>query len=168
MRGSVLVLNASYEYLNVTTIRRALSLVFKNKAEVVEAVQGKSVSGVTLKVGMPAVVRMLSYIKRPFKEVPLTRKNILLRDRGTCQYCGKSGDTVDHIMPRSRGGRDSWENCVCACGSCNRWKNNRTPDEANMALLSKPRKPALVHWLMARRDSARQCWGRYLGWGESG
>lgn len=168
MKGSVLVLNASYEYLNVTSVRRALSLVLKNKAEIVEAIQGRVVQGASRCVGMPSVVRMLYYIRRPFKEVPLTRKNIILRDRGTCQYCGKHGDTVDHIMPRSRGGRDTWENCVCACGYCNRQKNNRTPDEARMKLLSRPRKPALVHWLMARRDSTREGWGRYLGWGESG
>jgi 5-methylcytosine-specific restriction endonuclease McrA len=168
MKGSVLVLNASYEYLNVTTVRRALSLVLKRKAEIVEAISGKAIAGVSRRIGMPSVVRMLYYIRRPFKEVPLTRKNVILRDRGTCQYCGRSGDTVDHIMPRSRGGRDSWENCVCACATCNRLKNNRTPDEANMRLLSKPRKPALVNWLMLRRESTRQGWGRYLGWGETG
>ena len=166
MKGSVLVLNASYEYLNVTSVRRAISLVLKKKAEVVEAVQGRAIAGVTRAIGLPSVVRMLYYIRRPFKEVPLTRKNVILRDRGTCQYCGRSGDTVDHIFPRSRGGRESWENFVCACANCNRMKNNRTPDEAGMKLLSRPRKPALVHWLMARRDSARQSWARYLGWGE--
>ena len=164
MKGSVLVLNASYEYLNVTSIRRAVSLVIKKKAEIVEAVHGRVIGGATRRFGLPSVVRMLYYIRRPFKEVPLTRKNILLRDRNVCQYCSRNGDTVDHVYPRSRGGVDSWENCVCACSHCNRRKNNQTPDEAGMKLLSRPRKPALIPWLMLRRESTRQGWGRYLFW----
>ena len=167
MRGSVLVLNASYEYLNVTTIRRAISLVIKRKAEIVEAVHGRMIGGTSRRIGLPSVVRMLYYIRRPFKEVPLTRKNVLLRDRHTCQYCGRSGDTVDHVYPRSRGGVDSWENCVCACANCNRRKNNRTPDEAGMKLSARPRKPALIPWLMLKRDSTRQAWARYLFWDDS-
>ena len=166
MRGSVLVLNASYEYLNVTSIRRAISMVMKRKAEVVEAVQGRFVAGAQRKLGLPSVVRMLYYIRRPFKEIPLTRKNILLRDRHTCQYCGRVGDTVDHVMPRSRGGPDSWENCVCACAACNRRKNNQTPDEAGMKLKTRPRKPALIPWLMLKREPNRQTWARYLFWDE--
>lgn len=158
------MLNASYEYLNVTTIRRAISLVIKRKAEIVEAVQGRMIGGTSRRIGLPSVVRMLYYIRRPFKEVPLTRKNVLLRDRHTCQYCGRSGDTVDHVYPRSRGGGDSWENCVCACANCNRRKNNRTPEEAGMKLNARPRKPALIPWLMLKRDSTRQAWARYLFW----
>ena len=166
MKGSVLVLNASYEYLNVTSIRRAISMVLKRKAEVVEAVQGRFVGGVQRRLGMPSVVRMLYYIRRPFKEIPLTRKNILLRDRNICQYCARTGDTVDHVLPRSRGGPDTWENCVCACSACNRCKNNHTPEEAGMHLRTRPRKPALIPWLMLKREPNRQAWARYLFWDE--
>lgn len=167
MKGSVLVLNASYEYLNVTSLRRAILMIVKRKAEIVEAVQGRFVSGERKKFGLPTVVRMLYYIKRPFKEIPVTRKNIVLRDRNICQYCSGHGDTVDHVYPRSRGGKDTWENCVCACGPCNRRKNNLTPDEAGMTLLSKPKKPALVPWLMLKKEPNRQSWARYLFWDES-
>lgn len=164
MKGSVLVLNASYEYLNVTSLRRAIALVVKRKAEIVEAIQGRYIAGIQNRYGLPTVVRMLYYIRRPFKEIPVTRKNIVLRDRHTCQYCGKAGDTVDHVFPRSRGGRDTWENCVCACAECNRLKNDRTPDEARMKLLSKPRKPALIPWLMMKKEPNRLSWARYLFW----
>lgn len=162
LNASVLVLNASYEYLNITTLRRAIKLLYKRKAEIVEAVQGESVLSINAHHAMPSVIRMIYYIRRPFKEVPLTRKNILERDGHTCQYCGKPGATVDHIMPRSRGGPDSWENCVCACGLCNRKKNNQTPKEANMVLRSHPRKPSPIPWLANRRLTHRRDWGRYL------
>jgi 5-methylcytosine-specific restriction endonuclease McrA len=162
LNASVLVLNASYEYLNVTTLRRAIKLLYKRKAEIVEAVSGESLLSISASHAMPSVIRMIYYIRRPFKEVPLTRKNILERDGHVCQYCGKPGATVDHIMPRSRGGEDSWTNCVCACGFCNRKKNNQTPKEAGMVLRSHPRKPSPIPWLANRRASSRTDWGRYL------
>jgi 5-methylcytosine-specific restriction endonuclease McrA len=162
--SQVLVLNASYEYLNVTSLKRAVKLVYKGKAEVVEAVGDRQLKARTLRIPLPSIIRMLYFIHRPFKEVPLTRKNILLRDRHVCQYCGKQGDTVDHVIPRSRGGRDSWENCVCACAFCNRRKNNRTPDEANMDLLRKPRKPSHIPWLLIKQDASREGWARFLFW----
>ncbi len=162
LNASVLVLNASYEYLNVTTLRRAIKLLYKRKAEIVEAVGGEAVHSVSARQDMPSVIRMTYYIRRPFREVPLTRKNILERDGHTCQYCGKPGATVDHIQPRSRGGEDSWTNCVCACGPCNRLKNNQTPKEAGMILRSYPRKPSPIPWLANRKISSRQGWGRYL------
>ncbi len=162
LNATVLVLNASYEYLNVTTLRRAIKLLYKNKAEIVEAVGGESVHSISSRHDMPSVIRMTYYIRRPFREVPLTRKNILERDGHVCQYCGKPGSTVDHIMPRSRGGKDAWENCVCACGICNRLKSNQTPKEAGMLLRSHPRKPSPIPWLANRKLTKRKDWGRYL------
>lgn len=167
MDGSVLVLNASYEYLNVTSIRRAVKLLYKQKAEVVDVVRNRFIGTVRRRHKLPSVIRMLYYIKRPFKEVPLTRKNVLARDHNKCQYCGRNGDTVDHIVPRSRGGPNSWTNCVCACGECNRRKNNRTPREAGMALLSKPRRPSHLPWLRMRKGHIHQNWAQYLFWGST-
>ncbi|MBI3927537.1 MAG: HNH endonuclease [Armatimonadetes bacterium] len=164
LSGTVLVLNASYEYLNVTTIRRAMKLLYKRKAELVEAVRGSRVSSMSLRFDLPSIIRMVYYIQRPFKEVPLTRKNVLVRDRHVCQYCGGPGNTVDHVRPRSRGGQDSWLNCVCACADCNRRKNNRTPAEAGMTLLRRPRKPSGIPWLRIRQDESRRGWARYLFW----
>lgn len=162
LNASVLVLNASYEYLNVTTLRRAMKLVYKRKAEVVEAVAGFSIRSVRSRFNMPSVIRMTYYVRRPFKEVPLTRKNILERDGHVCQYCGKPGQTVDHVFPRSRGGEDSWTNCVCACSECNRKKASRTPKEAGMPLMQPPRRPSPIPWLANRRIKGRHEWGRYL------
>lgn len=162
LNASVLVLNASYEYLNVTSLRRAIKLLYKRKAEIVEAVGGESLHSVSERHEMPSVIRMTYYIRRPFREVPLTRKNILERDGHICQYCGGPGSTVDHIQPRSRGGEDSWVNCVCACGPCNRNKNNQTPKEAGMILRCHPRKPSPIPWLANARTTRQKDWGRYL------
>ena len=166
MNGSVLVLNASYEYLNITSIRRAIKLLYKDKAEVVESVDGAFLSSASTKLEMPSIIRMVYYIRRPFKEVPLNRKNILERDGYVCQYCGKPGATVDHIKPRSRGGADSWTNCVCACSPCNRKKRDLTLEESDLTLSKLPRKPSAIPWLRHRRQSIREGWGRYLFMGD--
>jgi len=135
----VLLLNASYEPLNICTWKRAVVLLLKGKAVQVEH-NGKQLAE---NVPLPTVIRLQHYIKIPHKAVPLSRKNVMHRDKHTCQYCGKSGGdlTIDHIMPRSRGGRDEWENVVVACLRCNVGKGSRTPDEANLTLRTKPLRP---------------------------
>ncbi|MCT7948333.1 HNH endonuclease [Ancylothrix sp. C2] len=137
--GKVLVLNASYEPLNITSWRRAVVLLLKGKAEQVEH-NGKYLSA---EFPLPTVIRLRYYVRVPYKEIPLTRRNILHRDGHTCQYCGYTGDdlTLDHVHPRSRGGPDTWENIVTACVRCNVKKGNRTPKEANMPLDNPPRQP---------------------------
>ncbi len=137
--SKVLVLNASYEPLNITSWRRAIVLMIKGKAEGIEH-NGKYVYA---DFPLPSVIRLLYYVRVPYKEIPLTRRNIFYRDAQTCQYCNYSGDdlTLDHVHPRSRGGGDSWENLVTACVRCNVKKGNRTPKEANMPLRKVPRKP---------------------------
>lgn len=137
--GKVLVLNASYEPLNITTWRRAVVLLIKGKAEQVEH-NGKYVY---TDFPLPTVIRLRHYVRVPYTEIPLTRRNLLHRDGHACQYCGYSGDdlTLDHVLPRSRGGGESWENIVTACVRCNVKKGNRTPREAGMVLLVTPRKP---------------------------
>jgi 5-methylcytosine-specific restriction endonuclease McrA len=137
--AKVLVLNASFEPLNITSWRRAIVLVLKGKAEQVEH-NGKYVYA---NYPLPTVIRLRHYVRVPYKDIPLTRRNVFFRDAHTCQYCGYSGDelTLDHVIPRSRGGVDSWENLVAACVRCNVHKGNRTPKEANMPLSNNPRKP---------------------------
>lgn len=137
--GNVLVLNASYEPLNITNWRRAVILLLKGKAEQVEH-NGKFVyEGLPL----PTVIRLRQYVRIPYKEIPLSRRNIFHRDSHSCQYCGYTGEqlTLDHVIPRSRGGLDTWENLVTACVSCNVRKGNRTPKESGMLLPFPPRKP---------------------------
>lgn len=133
------MLNASYEPLNITSWRRAVVLLIKGKAEQVEHNCKHIYAGFPL----PTVIRLRHYVRVPYKEIPLTRRNILHRDNHTCQYCGYSGDnlTLDHVLPRSRGGGETWENMVTACVQCNVRKGSRTPKEANMPLANSPRKP---------------------------
>ena len=138
--SQVLVLNASYEPLNITTWRRATVLMLKGKAESLEEDSSRRLRPDTL---LPTVIRLRQYVRVPFRELPLTRKNILQRDNNCCQYCGYSGNklSIDHVIPRSRGGGDTWENVTTACLPCNVMKGNRTPKEAEMPLKREPRKP---------------------------
>ncbi len=137
--SKVLVLNASYEPLNVTNWKRAVVLLIKGKAEPLK----HNDTFVYRAFPLPSVIRLRYYVKVPYKDIPLTRRNVLERDRNTCQYCGYKGETLtlDHVIPRSRGGQDSWSNLVAACVSCNINKGNKTPKEAVMMLNKEPRKP---------------------------
>ncbi len=141
---AVLQLNASFEPTTFCSAKRALALVIKDKALVVETMNREVRPGMLY----PSVIRLKEFVYVPHKMQTLSRKNILLRDRFICQYCWKkfqAGDlTLDHVMPESRNGPASWSNLVACCGPCNRKKANRTPEEAGMTLLHKPR-PATIH-----------------------
>ena len=161
--SKVLVLNASYEPLNITGWKRAVVLMLKEKAEPIEH------NGRMLRKDMPlpTVVRLLNYVQVPYKEIPLTRRNVLHRDGHTCQYCGYSGDelTLDHVVPRSRGGTDKWDNITTACVRCNVKKGNRTPREAEMPLRNKPRRPySSLHFEVARhlKGGNNEEWRKYV------
>ena len=136
----VLVLNASYEPLNITTWRRAMVMMIKGKAERLEEDPTKIIREGTM---LPTVIRLRQYVRVPFRELPLTRRHILQRDGHCCQYCGYTGEklSIDHVIPRSRGGTHSWENVITACLTCNVLKGSRTPKEAKMALKKLPRRP---------------------------
>ncbi|MDB5056734.1 MAG: endonuclease [Chloroflexi bacterium] len=131
----VLVLNASLEKLHHVSLGRAVALLLAKKAELVRAT-GRRLRGATIELEEPAVIRLCRFIFVPFHAERLTRRAILERD-GCCQYCGTTDGplTVDHVMPRSRGGATTWENCVAACRRCNHRKDSRTPAEARMKLL---------------------------------
>ena len=163
----VLVLNASYEPLNITTWRRATVLMLKGKAERLEENPNLKIRPDT---NLPTVIRLRNFIKVPYRDIPLTRKNILQRDNNCCQYCGYQGPklSIDHILPRSKGGSDEWENVTTACLSCNVIKGNRTPEEANMNLKTKPHKPLNNLSFEATRQinsGKHKEWGKYvIGW----
>lgn len=157
------MLNASYEPLNITTWRRAVVLLIKGKAEQVEHNGKYLYSGFPL----PTVIRLRQYIRVPYKEIPLTRRNILHRDGHSCQYCGYTGEelTLDHVIPRSRRGGDSWENIVTACVRCNVRKGSRTPEEANMRLRHHPRKPySSLYFEVTKhlKSGTHQEWRKYV------
>lgn len=161
--GKVLVLNASYEPLNITNWKRAVILLIKGKAEQLEH-GGKFIYK---QFPFPSVIRLRNYVRVPYKEIPLTRRNILERDRHSCQYCTYKGDllTLDHIIPKSRGGKDTWENLVAACVRCNIKKGSRTPKEAQMPLSRQPRKPhSSLHFEIVKytKGDLNREWKKYV------
>ena len=161
----VLLLNQSYEPLNVITVRRAIRLLLAHKAEVVYTVDGRLIKSPSLSMPVPSVLRMQYYIRVRRREPPLSKKNILRRDRYTCQYCGTRGRhmTVDHVIPRALGGGDTWENLVCACPRCNARKAERTPQEAGMRLLRKPKKPSYIGIILAQTGIPDSRWVEFVG-----
>jgi len=165
--SQVLVLNASYEPLNITTWRRATVLMLKGKAESVEEDANYKLRHDIL---LPIVIRLRQFVKVPYRELPLTRKNILQRDNNCCQYCGYIGKklSIDHVIPRSRGGCDEWANVTTACVSCNLKKGNQTPEEAGMAITRHPYKPLNTMNFEATKkinSSRYKVWNKYfIGW----
>jgi len=162
----VLVLNRLWQAVNITTVKRALTLVFQGHAQVVlnredgsfqtfdftqwntlsaEEPHAESIHTVSVRIRVPRVILLAMFDRLPKKEVKFTRHNIFERDKNTCQYCGKRFDrrdlNLDHVIPRDRGGPTTWENIVCSCIECNTHKGNHTPHEANMRLIRKPKKP---------------------------
>jgi 5-methylcytosine-specific restriction endonuclease McrA len=155
MNGSVLVLNNNYEPLNICNLRRAMVLLWLGKAEVVRYDSGQ-VRTVNGSIEIPAVVRLSHFVRRPMPELKLSRRGILARDKHTCQYCSHKGSdlTLDHIVPRHKGGPTDWDNLVCCCLKCNNKKGNRTPAEAGMTLHKSPRKPRYVPYIAYPRFMA--------------
>ena len=162
--SDVLVLNSSYEALGIVKLKRAVKLIFAGKAEVLHAGAGEWRSS-AIAIRMPSIVRMLYFIKRRRPRVPLTKKNVLLRDDYTCAYCSAHGEramTVDHVVPRSKGGPSSWENLVASCGPCNSRKRDRTPAEAGMPLRKKSCEPRHIPYVVIARNTADSEWIKYL------
>ncbi len=164
-RGRVLVLNATFEPLNVCTVRRALVLILKQKAEVLENGEGVLRSE-TMRLDMPEVIRLVSFVRVPrdIHRRRITRKAVLARDGWICQYCGteKPGLTVDHVIPRSRGGESVWENIVASCASCNRRKGNRMPHEIRMHPTNRPRPPGPTVFIRIAAPRTPAAWEPYL------
>ncbi|MCD6288856.1 MAG: HNH endonuclease [Anaerolineae bacterium] len=163
---SVLVLNATYEPLSVVSLKRAVILLLKEKAEIVEAAEAVLRSE-RLTLPVPLVIRLVYYVRIPRRlSLPLTRRTVMARDRYTCQYCGaqpgKAELTLDHVIPRSQGGETSWENVVTACRACNQRKGNRTPAQAGMKLLHKPRRPRYIALALIGEPVQFEVWGKYL------
>ena len=167
MHSPVLVLNATYEPIHVTAARRAIVLVLKGVARSEEN-NHAVVHAASFAMAVPSVIRLLEYRRIPRQTRALSRKNILLRDRNTCQFCGQvfaAGElTLDHVTPRSRGGLTSWENLVACCHRCNNIKGDRTPEEAELKLVRRPR-PYTLHTnrqLMRLLGHAEEKWRKYL------
>ena len=159
LNSSVLVLNGNFEPLNVTRVRRALLLLIRGKAEMIENGRGH-LQAERDRVEVPSVIRLSTYVRRPIQPQRLTRRDVFLRDGNMCQYCGKPSRelTLDHVLPRHRGGQNTWDNVVAACVRCNHRKAGRTPREAGMHLLTEPAPP---------RPNPYHTFYRFLGSNES-
>lgn len=194
LQNRVLVLNKSWQAIDVTTARHAVTKVYQDSAKVVEPVtyamhdfdswmdfsittwaDAKAIAqsdfawlnGIGFKLMVPEIVVMRDYAGFNKREVKFSRKNIFERDNYTCQYCGRRLPTkeltIDHVLPRSRGGKSVWKNVVLACYSCNRRKDNKTPEEARMKLLKTPERP---HWTQVKtfaRGEIPKSWEDFLG-----
>ena len=148
----VLVLNATYEPLSTVSVQRAIVLLLKEKAELVESA-AERLHAVCTSLPVPLVIRLVYYVRIPHPVVlSPTRKSVALRDNYTCQYCGAAPGrallTLDHILPRSRGGQTTWDNVVAACRACNMRKGNRTPEEAGLVLRKHPGRPHYLAFLL--------------------
>jgi len=158
--SKVLVLNATLAPINICSWRRAMLLLFKEKAESVE----NSANLINQKFVLPLIIKLRKYVPVPYSGIVLSRKNIFLRDNYTCQYCGKNGNlTIDHIIPKSKGGEDSWRNTVVCCVRCNNKKGDRSPEEAGLKLLRMPYKPPSMLYLhMTRMSNVPPIWNDYF------
>lgn len=192
LNASVLMLNRFYMAVRVVNAKRALTLLYRELAEVISPEEGKYLSydfddwvevsqakhrfepeqhdwirTVRFQIAVPKIVRLLDYDKLPKGTVKLNRRNLFARDQNRCQYCGKRFPTselsLDHVVPRSQGGQNSWENIVCACVKCNVRKGGRTPDQAHMHLIHKPMRPKRSPVLTIKlSDSKYASWKQFL------
>ncbi len=170
MEPAVLVLNQNYDPINVCNARRAFTLLYGGKAEVLEHGLGVLRSP-SFAFPLPSVIRLVYMVKRPRPQMRLTRREVFMRDRHTCQYCGRQARelTLDHVFPRHRGGRHTWENLVAACKGCNHRKAGRTPSEARMLLSRAPYRPRVSsYYLFYQYLDVQHEWRKFIpGWDEA-
>ncbi len=163
--GRVLVLNASYEPINVCTVRRAAVLILKNRAEILEE-SDWALHAESLTLARPVVIRLLAYVRIPrdAHRRKITRRAVFARDRWTCQYCGheRGNLTVDHVVPRSKGGKSTWDNIVACCAPCNRRKGDRLPRQANMVPAQAPKAPNSTIFIHVATPTIPAAWEQYL------
>jgi len=148
-----ILLNADYSFMNVVDWKRALKLVVNQKATVLSYSERRILGAEGLVMRIPAVMKLIKLIRSVYRaRVPFSKRNVLIRDGFTCAYCGTKGSkmTMDHIIPRSKGGGSSFENCVACCRRCNTLKGNRTPSEAHMYLQIRPKQPTISEFLRLR------------------
>lgn len=163
---SVLVLNATFEPLRVLSIRRAVCLILEGKAEVLEE-SDEPFRSEFLSMGTPKVIRLRYFVQIPYRaRIPLNRRTLMARDNAVCQFndCRKVGNTIDHVIPRARGGQHVWDNVVAACSTCNSAKDDRLLSELGWTLKAKPKAPSGTRWLVigiAPKYEAE--WADYLG-----
>lgn len=162
-----LLLNASFEPLCVVPARRAVVLVLKEKAEIVER-NGAAFHSEKRAIPVPTVIRLTHYVRVPFRATaPLSRRAVFARDHHRCQYCGRPAENIDHIVPRSRGGPHAWENVVASCRACNARKEDHLPAECGMHPRSTPVAPHATMSLIVSAGPIDPAWHEYIGTDEA-
>jgi len=160
--GRALVLNATYEPLCVVSVRRAVVLVLKQKAEIVHQ-DGGVFHSERSQIPIPSVIKLKYFVRVPFRaRVSLSRRAVFVRDHNQCQYCGNQAENVDHVVPRSRGGTHTWDNVVAACKRCNTMKEDRLPAEVGLSLKRKPSVPHETVWIVVAVGRVDPRWQPYL------
>jgi 5-methylcytosine-specific restriction endonuclease McrA len=164
-RRRVLLLNATYEPLTAISSRRAIVLMLRERADVVhDDPDGPLIHSADRCLSVPTVIRLRSYVRVPYRaQVPMTRAALMHRDRHRCGYCGDKADTIDHVLPRSRGGLHSWENCVACCADCNHRKADHLLSDLGWKLRVELRAPKGRHWrLLSTVKDVDPTWSQYL------
>ncbi len=160
--SKALVLNASYEPLCVVSVRRAVVLVLKEKAEVLHT-SDRVLHSERAAIPVPSVIRLTYFVKVPFRaRAALNRRAVFARDGGRCQYCGATAENIDHVIPRSRGGQHVWENVVAACRPCNTRKEDRSLTEVGLVLRRRPTAPKELTWIIVAVGTVHPHWEPYL------
>lgn len=163
MNEKVLILNQDYSAIATCSLQKAFVLLYLGKAELLAEDQLNGIKTVSHIYPRPVVIRLYNYVRVPYKGISLTRQNIMRRDRNQCQYCGSTRNlTLDHLLPRSRGGQSTWYNLITACSRCNSLKGDRTPEEVSLTLERKPYKPTLVSFLRESIKDTDHAWMPYL------
>ncbi|HKJ44500.1 MAG TPA: HNH endonuclease [Balneolales bacterium] len=163
LNGHVLLLNQDYQPLSICNVKKSILLLLLGKAEMIHDNPRRKIHTISDEFKFPSVIRLRSYARTPYRHIVLSRKNIMKRDGHHCQYCGSTEDlTIDHVIPKSRGGKDTWENLVTACYRCNRIKGNKTPKEASMLLKREPFRPNHIIFLRSIIGTVEDHWKPYL------
>ena len=158
-----LVLNAGYEPLAVVSFKRALILVLNNKATILAGAENQAVHSANREYTLPSVILLSRYVRIPgTRLIPVSRRGVLRRDGHRCAYCSRTANTIDHVQPKSRGGRDTWENLVACCLKCNNVKGDKTPAEMGWQLNFIPRMPQGTTWMVRGAERFEPEWNPYL------
>ncbi len=161
--AKVLVLNQDYQAISLCEPNRALVLVLLKKAELISDVSHRKFRSIDQEFCFPSIIRLFAYVNVPYKKVAMTRHNIFKRDGNQCVYCGKKDNlTLDHIHPRAKGGRSTWDNLVTACQKCNSLKGDQTPEEAGLTMRFIPFRPSFIMYLSRFSSRVNEDWKPYL------
>lgn len=163
MDQKVLILNQDFSAFALCSIQKAFILIYLDKAELVHRSETGWLRSINQTFPIPSIIRLQHYVQVPYRGIALSRHNVMKRDAFQCLYCGSTKNlTLDHMVPKSRGGDSSWTNLVTACMRCNTRKGNRTPEEAGLTLKQKPKRPSLAAFLVANAGVLDQTWHTYL------